>query len=55
MVKVVFKEGGLTISTYASALQAGAVGDIIAVRNTESGLTVSGTIERDGSIRVNNG
>lgn len=55
MVKVVFNEGGLTISTYASALQAGAVGDVIPVRNMESGLTISGTIERDGSIKVNNG
>lgn len=55
MVKVVFVEGGLVISTYAAALQAGAVGDVIAIRNQESGLVVSGTIEKDGSIRVNNG
>ena len=55
MVKVVFIEGGLVISTYASALQAGAVGDVIPVRNTESGLVISGVIEKDGSIRVNNG
>jgi flagella basal body P-ring formation protein FlgA len=55
MVKVVFVEGGLTISTYASALQAGAAGDVIPVRNMESGLTISGTIESDGSIKVNNG
>ena len=52
MVRVVFSEGGLTITTYGSALQAGGVGDTIPVRNRESGLTVSGTIERDGSIRV---
>ncbi len=55
MVRVVFIEGGLTISTYASALQAGAVGDVIPVRNMESGLTISGTIESDGSIKVSNG
>jgi len=51
----VFAEGGLMISTYGSALQAGAVGDVIPVRNLESGLTVSGTIEDDGSVRVGNG
>ena len=28
MVRVVFVEGGLTITTYASALQAGVVGDV---------------------------
>ncbi len=55
MVRVVFIEGGLTISTYASALQSGAVGDVIPVRNLESGLTVSGTIESDRSVRVSNG
>jgi flagella basal body P-ring formation protein FlgA len=54
MVRVIFVEGGLTIMTYASALQAGGVGDTIPVRNMESGLTISGTIEQDGSIRVSN-
>jgi flagella basal body P-ring formation protein FlgA len=51
-VKVVFQEGGLTITTYASALQAGGVGDIIRVRNPESGLVVSGTVQPDGSVRI---
>jgi flagella basal body P-ring formation protein FlgA len=55
MVKLVFEEGGLTISTYASALQAGAAGDLISVRNLESGLTLTGVIAPDGSIHVSNG
>ena len=55
MVRVVFTEGGLTITTYASALQSGSTGDTIPVRNLESGLTISGTIERDGSISVGSG
>lgn len=55
MVKVVFTEGGLVITTYASALQAGSVGDVIALRNLESGVTISGTIEKDGSVMVSNG
>ena len=54
MVRVVYAEGGLTISTYGSALQGGAAGDVIPVRNLESGLTVSGVIETDGSVRVGN-
>ncbi|MCW6511388.1 flagellar basal body P-ring formation chaperone FlgA [Lichenifustis flavocetrariae] len=53
-VRVTYVEGGLTISTYASALQAGAVGDTIAVRNPESGLTISGIIAKDGSILIGN-
>jgi flagella basal body P-ring formation protein FlgA len=55
MVKLVFEEGGLMISTYASALQAGAAGDIVSVRNLESGLTLTGVIAPDGSVHVSNG
>lgn len=55
MVKLVFEEGGLVISTYASALQAGSAGDIISVRNLESGLVLTGVIAPDGSIHVSNG
>jgi len=51
-VKVVFQEGSLMITTYGAALQAGGVGDIIKVRNPESGIIVSGTIQADGSVRV---
>ena len=52
MVRLVYEEGGLVISTYASALQAGAAGDMISVRNMESGITISGVIRADGSIHV---
>lgn len=52
MVRIVYSEGGLTISTYGSALQAGAAGDVIPVRNLESGLTVSGMIGNDGAVHV---
>jgi flagellar basal body P-ring formation protein FlgA len=52
MVRVTYQDGDLMITTYAAALQAGAVGDTITVRNAESGLTISGVIERDGSIRI---
>ena len=55
MVRLVFEEGDLTISTYASALQGGAAGDVISVRNLESGFTLSGVIAPDGTIHVSNG
>jgi len=55
MVRIVFQEGGLTISTSGVALQAGGIGDLIPVRNVESGLIISGTIAPDGTVRVNNG
>lgn len=55
MVRLVFEEDGLQISTYASALQNGAAGDVISVRNMESGVTLSGVIRPDGSIHVGPG
>lgn len=54
-VKIVFVEGGLQIVTYGIAQQAGAIGDIIRVRNQDSGLFISGRVLGDGSIRVGEG
>jgi flagella basal body P-ring formation protein FlgA len=52
-VRIVFDEGGVVITAYGLALQAGGVGDVISVRNLDSGLTLSGLVQSDGSIRVN--
>lgn len=54
-VRVVFSQDGLEISTYATALQNGSVGDVISVRNLDSGLTISGIVQSDGSVRVGGG
>jgi flagella basal body P-ring formation protein FlgA len=51
-VRVVFQNGGLTITALASPLQAGGVGDLISVRNVESGLTLHGVVQADGTVRV---
>lgn len=51
-VRVIFEQDGLTIETYCAALQAGGAGDVISVRNLDSGLTISGTVQSDGSVRV---
>ena len=45
----------MIIVAYGSALQAGGVGDLIRVRNQDSGLVVSGRVQADGSIRVSEG
>ena len=49
---VVFENGGLTISTQAVALQNGGVGDVVTLRNPDSGVVIQGTVERDGTIRL---
>jgi len=54
-IKVEFREGGLVISTLASVLQAGAVGEMISVRILDGGRTVTGTIQKDGTLRVGEG
>ena len=54
-VKLVFSEGDLLIMTTGSALQDGSIGDIVRVRNDDSGLTVSGAVQPDGSVQVSGG
>ena len=54
-VKLVFSEGDLFITTTGSALQDGSIGDIVRVRNDDSGVTVSGAVQPDGSVQVSGG
>lgn len=51
-VTVMFVEGGLTISTVAVPLQSGAAGDVIRLRNADSGVTLTGVVLDDGTVRV---
>ncbi len=54
-VKLVYSEGGLLIVTSGAALQDGAIGDVVRVRNSDSGVTVSGAVQPDGSVKVGGG
>jgi len=54
-VRLIFSEGGLVITTTGSALQDGSIGDVVRVRNDDSGVTVSGAVQPDGSVRVSGG
>lgn len=49
---VYFQSGALIISATAVPLQAGSAGDLISLRNTESGTTIRGTVQSDGTVRV---
>jgi len=51
-VQVYFVSGPLTISATAVTLQPGAAGDLVKVRNVDSGKVFSGTVMADGTIRV---
>jgi flagella basal body P-ring formation protein FlgA len=54
-VKLIYAEGDLVISTTGSALQDGSIGDLVRVRNSDSGVTVSGAVQADGSVKVGGG
>ena len=54
-VKLVYSEGGLLIVTIGAALQDGSIGDVVRVRNSDSGVTVSGAVQPDGSVKVGGG
>ena len=51
-IKLIYRDGPLTIVTFAMALDNGAVGDTIRVRNADSGTIISGVILPDGSVSV---
>jgi flagella basal body P-ring formation protein FlgA len=55
LVKMIYVDGGLEITTSGSALQDGAVGQIVKVRNDDSGVTVSGRVRADGAVLVDGG
>lgn len=49
---IVFEEGGLSITGQATALQSGSIGDIVSLRNGDSGAVIRGVIAKDGTVRV---
>lgn len=51
-VQVVFATGPLVISAAAVTLEPGAAGDVVKVRNLDSGKVFTGTVMADGSIHV---
>lgn len=51
---VIYEEGGLTITGQATALQSGSIGDVVSLRNAESGTMIRGIVSKDGTVRVGN-
>lgn len=49
---VIFQSGALIISATAMPLQAGSAGQVISLRNTDSGTTIRGVVQEDGTVRV---
>lgn len=52
IVTLAYSSGGLNISVEARALGRGSAGDVLRFMNLDSRSTISGTVQRDGSILV---
>lgn len=50
--RILFELNGLTISSYATALQSGEQDEIITLRNNDTGIVIKGVVQWDGTIRV---
>lgn len=50
--QVIFKENGLVITGIVEPLQSASVNESVKARNPDSGLTVVGIVQGDGTIRV---
>ena len=55
VVKVIVEDSGLSIVTYGSAMQSGATGALIPVRNVDTGVIIRGVVQPDGTIKVVDG
>lgn len=51
-VRLTFSVGNMLISASGTPLDNAAVGEVIKVRNLDSGVTVSGTVMADGTVQV---
>jgi flagella basal body P-ring formation protein FlgA len=51
-VNVFFQSGGITITSVAQALGEGGIGDMVMARNLQSGRSIRGLVQHDGSLRV---
>jgi flagella basal body P-ring formation protein FlgA len=49
---VVFEFGGLIITSHATALQNGGIGEVVSLRNNDSGAVIKGTVAADGTVRL---
>ena len=55
VVKVIIEDEALSIVTYGTSLQSGSPGALIQLRNLDTGVTIRGIIQPDGSVRIQNG
>ncbi len=51
-VRITYSKGGMKLSASGTALEDAMTGDLVRVRNRDTGVTVSGTAMQDGTVEV---
>ncbi|MBY7649195.1 MAG: flagella basal body P-ring formation protein FlgA [Candidatus Liberibacter europaeus] len=51
-VRIIFTQGNMTISAAGIALSDASAGDIISVKNSDTGVIISGNVMSDGTVSV---
>ena len=51
-VAIVYREEGLLITGIGTPLRSAGAGEVIRVRNVDSGVTITGTVTQEGTIEV---
>ena len=51
-VRVVYAAGAIAITTLATSLRSGGVGEVVQARNVDSGKIISGVVAADGTLRL---
>jgi flagella basal body P-ring formation protein FlgA len=50
--RIEYREDGLIISGSAVAMSSGAIGDVVSLRNPDSGIVIHGIVDADGKVRM---
>ncbi|AKK19979.1 flagellar basal body P-ring formation protein FlgA [Candidatus Liberibacter africanus] len=51
-VRLILLKGNMTISTFGIALSDASIGDVVSVRNSDTGVIVSGSAEDSNTVRI---
>ncbi|MEG8098969.1 flagellar basal body P-ring formation chaperone FlgA [Candidatus Liberibacter brunswickensis] len=51
-VRIIFTKGNMTISTFGIALSDASSGDVLSVKNIDTGVIVSGSAEDSNTVRI---
>lgn len=51
-IRITYSTGGMNLSASGTAIEDGMAGEVVRVRNRDTGVTISGTAKEDGTVEV---